>query len=111
MTTQSLDHASWQGYFDDVSKSLPAASVDVIVTGLDLGAQTEAEHLPLVGLTYDPRDDAFEIAMRDLSHRISRPRAIHVERDAQGLTAIEVVDRDGYKHLVQLTRALALPPD
>jgi hypothetical protein len=110
MKTERIEAARWKRFFDDVSRALPASKVDVVITGLDLGAQPGATHAPLVGLTYDSADDAFEITMRDFGHRISEPVSIYVERDSQGLHAIEVTDREGHKHIVKLTHALALPP-
>jgi hypothetical protein len=44
------------------------------VASLDLGDQTQAEWLPLLGITYDPRDDVVDIALDGLDHMIRKPR-------------------------------------
>ena len=107
--TRNIPQSEWKKYFNDVSKKLTASSVSVVVTGLDLGAQPEAEKLPLDGITYDDHDDAFEISAGALHHRISQPRAIFVQEDAGGaLVACEVQDAEGHAQIVQLTPALAL---
>lgn len=109
MPTRKIEKHDWQSYFDHISRDLPAASVDVEVDGLELGAQVEASHMPLMGLTYDPHDDAFSVSSQDLEHRISRPREIWVIEDAGGLSSIEVVDADGNTQIARLTRAVPLP--
>ncbi len=110
MPTRKIQKSDWESYFDRVSRDLPATEVEVEVDGLDLGAQIEVTHLPLSGLTYDPHDDAFSVVSTDIDHRISAPREIWVEEDASGIRSIEVVDGEGHKQIVKMTRALPLPP-
>ena len=109
MPTRKLQRNEWQHYFDQASRRLPAASVDVEVSGLDLGAQVEAEHLPLEGFSYDPKDDAFYIICEGLKHKIHHPRSISVRQQGQSLKAVEVIDNDDHHHVVTLTAALELP--
>ena len=109
MTIRRVERSDWRDYFDRVSRTLPAANVDVEVDGLDLGAQIELDHVPLEGLTYDHRDDAFSIVTELMEHRISHPREIYVDEEHEELRYIEIVDHDDHKHIAKLTRALALP--
>ena len=44
------------------------------MASLDLGDQTQAEWLPLLGISYDPRDDVVDIALDGLDHMIHKPR-------------------------------------
>lgn len=108
MTTRRIEKNEWQSYFDRVSRALPSADVDVEVDGLDMGAQIEVEHLPLRGLSYDPRDDAFSMVFEQMEHRISHPREIYVDEDRDEIDSIEVVDEDDHKHIARLTRSLGL---
>ncbi len=109
MATHIIARDQWQPYFDRVSRTLEANDVDIEIDGLDLGAQVEVDHLPLQGLSYDPKDDAFSIVLENLEHRITRPQAIYVDEEADRLASIEVVDQDERKHIARLTRALMLP--
>ena len=112
MATRELEKNQWQHYFDRISRNLPASNVDLEVSGLDLGAQVEAQHLPLEGLSYDSKDDAFSIRCEGLEHRVYRPASISVrEDDAGALKAVEIVDEDGRQHIARLTGALQLPGD
>lgn len=111
MPTRQIQPDDWQQYFDRTSRQLKAANVDVEVSGLDLGVQVEAKHLPLQGFSYDPRDNAFSVVCEGLEHRIKSPRQIAVEVDGQKLKAVEVIDADEHKHIATLTEALELPAE
>lgn len=109
MTTRRLKREQWQPYFDRVSRTLPATNVDVEVSGTDMGVQTESRKTPLVGLTYDPRDDAFSIVCEGLEHRVMKPRSIAVEEEGGELEAVEIVDEDEHTHIATLSGPLQLP--
>ncbi len=111
MTTRQLDRSQWQPYFDDINHRLEATQVDLEVSGHDLGVQTEAYDITLIGLSYDPRDDAFSIVTEELEHRVVHPKQISVREDADGLTALEIIDREEHRHVARLRSALRLPSD
>jgi len=110
MATRKIEKAELEQYFDGVSRALGAVSAEVEVAGLDIGDQVEAEWLPLAGMTYDPKDDVFEIDLGDaVDHMVLHPAEVYVEESVDGLHSVEVVDRDGHRHIVKLRKALALP--
>lgn len=109
MATRRLKKNEWQPYFDRVSQKLAATRVDVEVSGQDLGVQTEGRKIPLYGLTYDPRDDAFSIVCENVEHRVTTPRSISVEEKGGQLEAIEIVDGDEHRHRARLIDPLELP--
>jgi hypothetical protein len=110
MPARTLEKSSWQGYFDRLSKYLPAENVDIEVAALDLGAQIGAEHAPLGGVTYDANDDDLELRIGEgVIHRIAHPKIVRLEETIRGLVAFAVVDAEGREHIVKLTRALTLP--
>ena len=105
MSTRRLEKDEWQSYFDAVSRHIEGRRVDVIVTGLDLGAQPEATRLPLLGLTYDPHDDAFTIVAEHLEHVVACPQAIDVEEQDGRLASLQLVGNDGTKQIVSFAPA------
>jgi hypothetical protein len=109
MATRKLDRAQWRGYFDRMSKGLVGKRAEIEIASLALGAQVEAEWLPLLGIAYDPKDDVFEIALDGLDHLIAKPQAVYVDERDGGLAALEVVDADGVSQIVQLREPLMLP--
>jgi hypothetical protein len=110
MTIRRLEKREWRPFLDGMSKILDTAVAEVEVASLNLGDQTEAEWVPLNGITYDPRDDIVEIALDGVDHMIRKPREIYVDNGAAGLTSIEIVNADGIKEIVKLKDRLMLPP-
>jgi Family of unknown function (DUF5335) len=109
MTIRKLEKQEWRPFFGAMSKLLDAKDAEVEVAALDLGDQTEAEWLPLLGISYDPRDDVIDIALDGLDHMISKPRDVYLDNGAAILSSIEIVDADGVKQIVKLKNRLALP--
>lgn len=109
MALTQLAKSRWQDYFDHVSKSLGAKLVEVEVTGLGLGDQVEVDCLPLLGLSYVPKDDVFVVLVEGIAHNIRHPKQIHVEQDLESLYNIEAVDAAGEHHILLLKDPLSLP--
>ena len=110
-TTRKLESDEWKAYFDHLSKILPAMKVDLLVAGLDLGAQRGLERTVLLGISYDPPSRSIDIATEDVSHRITAPASIWVLEADGALRSIEIVDRDGHRQVLQLEPVLQLPAD
>ncbi|RMF08715.1 MAG: hypothetical protein D6773_02355 [Alphaproteobacteria bacterium] len=109
MQTQNLEKSAWATYFDHVSKLLEGKQTEVEVAALAIGDQIEAEHSPLLGITYDRKDDLIEVALEGLDHLINHPREVYVAYGADGLEAVEIVDAEGNKQIVKLRNPLMLP--
>ncbi|MCL4470114.1 MAG: DUF5335 family protein [Sulfuricella sp.] len=109
MTLTQLAKPQWQSYFDRVAKALGAKLVQVEITGLGLGDQVQAESLPLIGISYDPRNDILAVALEGIEHNIQHPKQIHVERDMESVYSIEAVDAEGEHHILLLRDPLRLP--
>lgn len=110
MATRELERSRWKDYFDSVSHRIGGERVDVEVAGTTLGDQIEVEWMALNGLTYDPKDDIFEIVTDEVDHLIHHPRNIYVDDTIEGLRSVEVIDADGNKQIVMLKAPLKLPP-
>ena len=109
MTTRKLEKAQWHPFLDTLSKLLEAKEAEIEVASIALGDQVQAEWLPLLGITYDPKDDIVEVALDGLDHMIPKPREIYLDNGAGILTSIEIVDADGVKQIVKLKDQLLLP--
>ena len=82
---------------------------EIEVASLTLGDQIEAEWLPLLGITYDPKDDVLEIALDGLDHLIPRPQELYADTGAGALLSFEVIDGDGASQIIMLREPLMLP--
>jgi hypothetical protein len=109
MTVRKLDKAQWRAFFDGLSKVLEGKQAEIEVASLAFGHQVEAEWLPFLGITYDPKDDLVEVVLEGLDHMIRKPSEIYVENGAGALASIEIVDADGVKQVIKLRDQLLLP--
>src|SRR5690606_26055696 len=66
------------------------------------GAQPETRWLPLLGLTYDPKDDLLDVAVEGLDHLVGHPEAIYVDEAHGRLDRFEVVRRDGTREVIAI---------
>jgi hypothetical protein len=109
MTIRKLEKPEWRPFLDIVSKLLEAKEAEIEVASLDLGDQVVAEWLPLLGISYDPKDDIVEVALDGVDHLIRGPREIYLEDGAEALTSIEIIDANDAKQIVKLKDKLMLP--
>ncbi len=109
MTVLALEKTEWRMYFDRMARALLGKRAEIEVASLELGDQIEAEWVPLLGVTYDPKGDVLEIALDGLEHRVPKPQRIFVEEGRAGLDSFEVIDHAGLSHIVRLRDPLMLP--
>jgi hypothetical protein len=109
MSVQQVDRSGWSVFFDNFTKSLPGKRAEVEVASLDLGDQIEAEWAPLIGITYDHKDDLIEVALEGVDHLILEPKEVYVDFDVGGLIGVEVIDSEGARQIIKLKDPLALP--
>jgi len=57
---RQLPKSEWRGFFDLMSKALLGKRAEIEVASLDVGDQTVDEWVPLIGITYDSRDDLLD---------------------------------------------------
>ena len=109
-TLLTLPQSEWRGFFDRMSKALVGKRAEIEVDALDLGSQVVAEWVPLLGITYDSRDDLLDIALDRSNHLIRHPREIVVEESVEGLSGVAAVDDAGTRQVIRLKQPLTLPP-
>jgi len=106
---QKLDKVELRDLFDRVTKQLKAQMVEVDVASLQLGDQIEADWVRLLGLSYDPHDDAIEIMLDGIDITVPKPREIHFDGTASQWTALDIRDAEGVQHILELKEPLLLP--
>jgi hypothetical protein len=112
---RALEHEVWSEYLDAVSKELLNAPVSIEVIPTPGPAMLEADRLALQTLTYDRREDVFELAVARggprvpsvLRHLVDHPARIEVDSytmlapmtiavdGADGTRTVIVIERDG----------------
>ncbi len=105
----SVPQSEWRAFFDRMSQGLLGKWAEIEVASLDLGDPIVAEWVPILGITYDSRNDLLDVALDRLSHLIRHPREIIVEESPAGLESVAVIAEGGARHLVKLKDPLRLP--
>ena len=88
-TTRELASEAWAEYFDALSRELLYAPTTIEVVDRSGLASVEARHLALHALTYDRRDEIFEVAVAQggphlpavLRHLVDHPARVAVDND------------------------------
>jgi hypothetical protein len=109
MPSRRLEKDQWQTYCERVSRGLTGKRIDIEVAALDVGDQIQAEHVPVLGIAYDPKNDLVEVALEGLDHLIRHPREISIEEGTRGLISMEVVDADQTRQILKFEDPLMLP--
>ena len=109
MAAQKIDKLKWSVFFDWFSRGMLGARVALEVASLDLGDQIEAEWLPLLGITYDDKDDLLEIALEGVDHLIYGPREVWADLNVGELGSFEVIDDRDVSQIIKLRQPLMLP--
>jgi hypothetical protein len=109
MTLTRIDRAGWFVFFEQFSKERAGRRAEVEVVSRRLGDQFVAEWLPLLGIVYDPKNDAIEVALAGVDHLVYRPREVYVDGTPYGFESLAVVDADGVLQIVRLREPLLLP--
>ena len=108
-TLLNVPQPEWRAYFDRMSKALLGKRAQIEVASLDLGDQIVAEWVPLLGITYDSKDDMLDVALDRSSHMIRHPKEIVAEETPAGLASVAVIDEEGARQVVRLKEPLMLP--
>jgi hypothetical protein len=109
MTIRKLERSDWGGFCIHVSRVFVGKQADIEVGSLQVGYQTEARHLPLIGMSYDPKSDVLTVLVGELSHMIRAPRELYVDEQPLGLIAFQIIDAEGVRQIVTLREPLMLP--
>jgi len=92
--------ADWRPFFDRISRSLTGRRAEIAIVAPMDGEQIEAEWVPLLGISYDPKNDVIDIILDGLDHRIAQPQSVISEERGQEFYSLEIVDRDGVSQSV-----------
>ena len=109
--TPDLPSESWAEYFDALSRELLRAPTSIEVGDPSGPASVEARHVALHALTYDRRNDVFEVAVARsgphppgvLLHHVDHPARVAVDdRTMLAPMTIAVDGRDGLRTMIRI---------
>lgn len=115
MPTQEIQRDEWETFFDTFSRQHEGWLATLEVLGPDIGAQQEADDLPLEGITATSKDSAVEsIAISlgktpedHITHTITEPTRVWLRQTSHGANAaLEIESADEVKTLLRFRSAL-----
>jgi len=110
-TTRELASETWAEYFDALGRELLHAPTSIEVIEPSGPAIVEARHLALHALTYDRRDDVFEVAVAQggphlpsvLRHMVDHPARVAVDNHTMLAPMTIAVDGpDGVRTMIRI---------
>jgi hypothetical protein len=111
ITTRELASETWAEYFDALGRELLHAPTSIEVVNSSGSAVVEARHRALHALSYDRRDDVFEVAVARggphlpgvLRHRVEHPARVAVDNHTMlAPMTIAVEGSDGVRTIIQI---------
>ena len=106
--TKKLSPEEWKTYFDRFTKERlrehrpEAATIELVSP--EIGDQIEAVGR-ILGISYDPKSEALEVALENVDHLVFHPKEIWVVEEDDGfLSSIEIVREEGSKEVLTLRR-------
>lgn len=109
MSNEVIDKGQWEFFSNRLSRQLEGAQAEIEVASLNIGDQIQAEWVPLLGVSYDPKDDIVEIAVEGLDHIVREPATLSVHREGPTIASLAVESRSGERHIVRFRQPLSLP--
>ncbi len=107
---RELDKAEWGPFLDGVSRVLSSAGGDANKGSMYV-VRPEVRSVPMIGVTYDPKDDEVDLAFLSIDHLVRKPMRILVEETLDGLTTLEIVDAEGTSHVLKPGVPIPLPDE
>lgn len=108
MTARSIQKAEWGSFCAAISQALEGSQAEIEVASIDLGQQVEKQWAPLIGISYDPEDDVIDIALEEVDHIVNKPKELLADIEDTSVSALQITDGDGTRHLVRLKDGLRL---
>ncbi|MDP9813354.1 hypothetical protein J2W42_006227 [Rhizobium tibeticum] len=92
MGLKVLAKAEWATYFSHLHEAVQSKEIKIEVVGATVGDQILVKSSPLLGATYEPKEDMLELSVKGMTHVVERPRKITVQDEEGEVVAIEVID-------------------
>jgi hypothetical protein len=113
MPTREIPRQEWKGFLERYSREHQEALATVEVLGAELGDQTEAREVPLVGLSLEEKGSeagSLEILLgtrpdAHLTHSIASPEHLFVRTGEGGEEDLEIESADGTRTLFRIRAA------
>ena len=110
MSDETIDKATWAAFCERLSPALAEKQAKIQVESLAVGDQVAADWKPIIGISYDEKDDVFSVAVPGLDHVIRGPTSLDVRRSGTAVESLAVRDGQDALHVIQFRDLVHLPP-
>jgi hypothetical protein len=108
MTIRRLERSEWSGFCIRASRGFLGKHVEILVISAQIGFQSEARRLPLLGIAYDPKNDVLQLLLGELDHLIRAPCELYVDEEPLGTVNLQIIDAEDVRQIVTLRDPLML---
>jgi len=105
MAEKCIVPQDWEEYFDELYKKIKDMNekVEIDIEAPSVFEEEEAKGIPLLGLSYDPKDKVFSVMSENIEHLVHKPQEICVEEENGGIIQIRLVDGTGTEHFIKFS--------
>jgi hypothetical protein len=109
MQSQKFERSEFIGVCAAVSSGLRGKRAEIEVISRTDGILIEARWLPLIGIAYDPVQDALRIMLDGLDHLVFQPREMYLDFGVGGFRSLGILDQRSVWQIVSLRDPPMLP--
>jgi hypothetical protein len=109
MGTQRFDRSKLIGVCTAVSNGMLGKWAEIEVVSPTDGIMIEARWQPVLGIVYEPANDALKIMLDGVDHFVFQPLEMYLDFGAGGLQSIGILDQENAWQIVLLRDPLMLP--
>jgi hypothetical protein len=106
---QKIDRSTWVNVCTAISAHLSGKRAKIEVVSAADGLLTEALKQPVLGMIYDPVNDALRILLDRIDHFVFQPKEVYLEFSLGGDMSLAILDRANAWQIVLLRDPLMLP--
>jgi hypothetical protein len=109
MGIQKFERSKWTDVCAAVSVALLGKRAEIEVVSLSDGLLIEARWLPVIGIAFDPVNDALKIMLDGVDHFVFEPREMYLDFGLGGVQSLGILDKENSWQIVLLRDPLMLP--
>jgi hypothetical protein len=109
MGLQKFDRSKWIDVCAAVSVTLLGKRAEIELVSPADGLMIQARWLPVLGIAYDPLNDAVKIMLDGVDHFVFQPREMYFDFGLGGVQSLGILDKENAWQIVLLRDPLMLP--
>jgi hypothetical protein len=109
MGIRKFDRSKWIDVCAAVSIGMLGKRAEIEVVSPADGLLVEAPWLPIIGIVYDPVNDALKIMLDGVDHFVFQPREMYLDFGLGGVQSLGILDNENAWQIVLLRDPLMLP--